>query len=433
MPNGNGYLGLLEKYGAGTKPKEKPYDPEKEGWFAEVPSGQHKKAIPIWEEGEDWIIDFALNYGRAPTVDEYNDWKINVDTTGFTYTPESTMGKLGYAGLTFEDYYSIGQPTYGPGWGELTPEGSLVLTDSGGNPSFRTTEPWKFPEYLSTGRYLQPPGGIDAGIIAGLENQGIQLLGGYTPADIKKYYPDIEKPGQPLWNPPSMEDYMASGGEMNPERYSAQLQDYLKQSLNKDYQAVKDINSRIESLADQYQSNLNNLDMKLRSGDIDEKTYDSLLNNLQEVSEGMYLELTAPLENLMTSDKVQAILDEAGEMLSLGITEGLPLVEESQGMLTGPNLMALYDQYVSGQKNVWAEDYAEWEGNKNKGYGDIVTPSTAPTGNEMGEYFEYIRSMSLSGTIENFMMNNFSFYYNLWRQESKGMSFIEWTNNYLAI
>ena len=450
MSNGNGYLGLLKKY---EREEPEVYDPEKEGWFAEVPGDLLRKSRPIYEEGEDWIMDFAQGMGRSPTWSEYSDWQVSQDIRGFSYTPESTMGKLGWEGKTWEDYRKWGQPTYGPGAGEFVPENAIVLTDQFGNPIYRTSE---FNDvtggFINRGQYLANPQGFSDIQMQNLGQYGVGPGEAYRPRDISQYYPQKEQPpGQPLWNEPALEDFFRAsghrkpyelwndyftstalgegqkyetGGSINPDIYRAQLTDYLDQRMDADFLEGKKLDEEWE----EYIKKAKIMALVPQTSAFAEEWLKSKL-----------ADINARAEELMTEEKKAELLAEIEIRLRTGNTEGLPFADEDiMGRTTGKNLMNLFSQYTGSKKRGWEQEYADWEREENiRKYGvpDLsMVPGEqeiAPTGNEMGEYFQYIRSLQLAGTFENHYLNGFSFYYNLWRTEGPGMPFIEWFSNYL--
>jgi len=91
---------------------------------------------PQTEEEQGSILDYITEFGRAPTLNEFNAATSGVDRSQFTYDPQSTMGKMGWEN---EAQYSRGQregEIYGPLMDFTAPPpfvepGAPDLTDEG--------------------------------------------------------------------------------------------------------------------------------------------------------------------------------------------------------------------------------------------------------------------------------------------------------------
>lgn len=298
-------------------------------WFRGVSGG-----VPETKQEEAYILDYINRYGYAPTPEEVGGYRGRLDRTQFQYTPESTMGRMGFE--TFEEYLAAQKEAepYGPHPGELVPYGGVVALDEQGRPVMRYMEGERVPlEYLKTGRFQLPEQRPTAE----------ELLGEY-----------------------SFED-----------RYKAGLIDYLEQAIQRDAPFVKGIELK-------YKEELDKLNYNLDRGLIKETEYrDRLLE-----ADRAYRE---ELSNLMYTNKANDIATRAMYQLNQGYTENLPFAGEIQQMGIGtPSLQAMagakmqpewtgyprgeYPEYPTGKENAefnmfvqglnLAPQYRDWLGSQ---------------------------------------------------------------------
>lgn len=402
-------------------------------WFLD-PTGETKGGRPEYKEGEKWIMDYQSRTGTIPTVEEYNAWKTGQDVSGFHFSPESTMGRLGWGGRTMGDVRRSQGATYGPELGELVPSNAMVFTDQYGNPLFRSNQIYDIHGgYLNRGQYMEPPGGFDPWQQTQMMNLGITPQRGYM-GEYGTYRaaPDVYTPRE--FQGRTIEEFT---GQPTYDIYNAQLQDYLTRRQGEDYQAVKELQNNIQSQQSWYESRINDLNEKVNSGEIDQEYAEQMAAEVERVAIGTIEYYQNQLNDLMTQNKANQLLGEAQNMIELGLPfEELPLYQDVQGMTTGSNFMNLYNQMIEQEKTGFEAGEAERKGQIETRQ-ELSKPPTVqrkyqPSERDIYDYQAYVSSLPMAKEWEDWLYNKFNENYTDWIHSGMTESFISWLSNYLA-
>lgn len=401
-------------------------------WFLD-PSGENKGGKPEYEEGANWIMDYQSRTGTIPTAAEYNAWKTGQDVSGFHFSPESTMGKLGWGGRTMGDVRRAHGSPYGPGLGELVPSNAVVFTDQYGKPLFRSNQiSGAHGGYLDMGQYYEPPTGFDPWQQTQMMRQNITPSGGYPGGADMYRSREVYTPGEFRGTTPQL-----FADQATPEIYGAQLQDYLDRKLAEDYDAVQDILNRSDALEAEYNNKMSEISKSLYENKIDENTYKDYKYQIEYQRDTQYSVLEAELENYMYDSKAQSISEQSASMIGKGMfDESLPFFNEARGMTTGKNFMNLWNQLI-GQERTTFEESEQRRKQDIESRQELSQPPTFQETYQPGErdrydYQAYVSSLGLASEWEDWLYNKFNEYYTYWMQSGRTDDFISWISKYLA-
>jgi len=407
MPDYRDFIKLHNEATKGASSEERA-NLERKGWYYEPSFGY--SGAPSTQEEEHWILDFVQQNMRAPTAQEAQQWRSGEDTGEFHYSPESTMGKMGWGGLTFQDYRPYQNITaYGPGQGGLVPEEALLITDEEGNPIFRTNNPELSQPYVNAGHYYGNP------------SSG--LTGGFPASDelLAEYYPEREKLEVPQWTEPKFEDMQPSY-----QLYQAQLSDYLRDAVKKDYMDIEEARTDYETSMAKLEKLYQTTQM---SGEVYEQSKTRLIDRITEI-----------LSPLMTSVKAESILNQANEMVGLGMvfTE-LPLFNEVQGY-TGNESLKVFQDYINQRKTEfqgleqgYSKKLEDYEKRNIQHTGEVAATQgefKEITGKIRAEFIDYIKGFS--EPVTRWLRDNEYYLYYQWMDEGGDKEFMQWLREYLG-
>ena len=382
----------------------KPAGRERVGrWY----TGQRKGTSggrPSTYEEEAFILDYLRERGHAPTLREVSQWKAGQDARGFTYTPESTMGGMGfkkYAGYREAQYRDVPYGVWAggeEGYGRLVPEGGLVMTGREGAPLFRTYRPEEQAGRIERGEYVSLPEGYDPYLAQFLPPEGGFPQGGV--------YPQYDRTP---FTPPAMEE--ALSGYAPEQVYRARLADYITAKAQQDAIRIKEITDRYDAAIQ------DRVDMEARR-EIDADTMKRDIYLLQ-----YNLNKDIETEGLMTQDQAEGIYAEATDLINRGTpAEQLPLYAESAETM-GAAVQELYNtSLVDAQKQWEAEQESIPE---IRGYSSVSPASS-------WEFRQYIDSLNVSPSGEQWIMENYENFNSMWQEEGQVMPFLQWLNEYLG-
>ena len=385
---------------------------------------------PSTEEEKSYILDYLEKTGTAPTPQQIGNWANQQNYSGFHYTPDSTMGGLGWD--TEGDYFK-GQgygAAYGPFAGKFVPtEGGVVVTDEKGRPTMRLPEGSEQARmFTSRGQYV-PKEGYPLDIEA--------MMG---PTDVSKYYPQ-NKP----YETPTPEDVLSGLG---PTGYKARLYDYLGVTTAKDEkgEVLIDYNTgkeklvstgqglmgrdapQLQSLMEQdkklaadHELYLNSLNKQLLAGTITSEQGDRMALQHKLATNDALMALQAKVDTLMTQDNAEKLITQAEQQIGLGTSlEQLPNFNEVKGIL-GPESSKLWQQGVESSKKARQTEITQ------RGTGGLTNVDyTQGKGNPQTEYMAFVDSLNLANEYKSWMGQRFGYFYNLWQQSGSGESFMHW-------
>jgi len=427
---------------------------------------------PTTEEGKQFIEEYFARFQEVPTPKQVASYKKGLGRTNLTYTPESTMGQLGWENELQSLAWRRGQAgAYGPNLSDSTPRGGIVITRDG-VPAFRTFEPERYRGALSRGEFIQPTGGGLFDLEQLFEAGGALPQGMPEPTPGQYYRP----PAQPFESP-SLEE--ALGTFAPTEVYKARMGDYLSQQMAAD-------EAEVSKWIDYYNNEKNMFDRRKKEGELNEVTYNQAIDSLTK----LYNDKIAPL---MTSDKASSIFDMLLDLTNKGyapedihaqIMSGNQFTLASIGMQEDKSAIDFYNpaqgfsyspeapqqpqnllrnledvQGITGAKvqelynRILGEKQAAYE-QANRGtptFGEQVTTQgmgmqrggqgtqfvrdeyePMQRGTEERDYYIAVQQQGLAPEAEQYAMSQFSKYYFQWQQSGMKQPFMQWLNQTLS-
>ncbi len=410
--------------------------------YSDQPGGK-----PQTEEEEAFILDYMERYGLAPTGAEVAAGMGERQGRGeLTYTPESTMGQLGFKNLP-EAWSAWNQgESYGPwageGYGKKIPMGGIVTTDELGRPKARY---FQFNEGLgarevAAGRYIMPSGGVEPNLAAQLT----QLMpGGRTP--MPKGY-ESEMPGvyprRTAFTMPDINDPL----KYNPNQvYSARYQDYLNSQVEKDVPVIKEATDKIKWNQDWYKQRVDDIQSRFSNGEISKEQAQESINFVAASAEESINYWQDILDNAMTAKKAQGLYATLQKQIGKGAAlqgqvglspEGLTTLTPSEidfkalGLPEMPadfkgagTLAALFQAGLDRERKAWEESQPRQFAGYNRQTNNLI-------GDERQRFSAYIRNYPSS--VQNWLANNYNNLFAEWQNAGMTVDFIIWLQRYLA-
>lgn len=359
---------------------------EVRSWFSG--QGRVKGGRPQTFEEENFIIDYMDKFGVPPTAEMVSGWASRQDREQFHFTPESTMGRKGFAtpgGDRFEELF-------GPRVGADVPQGGLIITDESGNPLTRTFRPDQYRGQIEKGQFLQPPESYLSG-----------LTGGYPAGE--GVYPEFTAQRPTPVRPTTVEEL----GLYSPQKiYGLRLYDYLQAQVIQDAPKVAELEERHDAgvITDEgYRTSLRYLMSEERASEIIAEAEAGVAQGIMPEELPFYLE-----SKDVIGEATRGLLESSFDQYDPRTGELIPgLWEQKQGLVGAPTM-------TSGQPPSF------------KGYGGEPETRTA---NPSQEFAVYVENLGLAQPSIRYLQERYNMYLRLW-QASGQPDFIGWLQGYLA-
>jgi hypothetical protein len=392
-----------------TMPNEKEIDPNVQayidnvGWYIDTDNPTARGGVTTYNETMDFVVDYVSQHGRAPTLREISAWETSQNAReNFTYNPESTMAKMGFS--NFGEYMEAQKygEVYGPGLGNLIPEGSTVLLKDS-KPWLRTYDVNRYPGLMQDGKlreelFVDPRRGV---MLPNADIVDYQSVYGVDPQIIKpeQVYPNYDRPVQGF----GMQDALGIYGEQ--QVFQARLNDYLTRFNEDVTQKGNDIN--------------NQYNQRVASGE-DEETvkawYDSEYKKLAQAENEFHYQLDTSLK-----------------MLNQGVPIAqLPLYEAAKDVMGANvnNLMNMGMESLVEAEKKRVKSIPDW-----RGYGagtGADSMANQGTGNPQADFASYVASLQVSPESKKWLLNKYWDYYNQWVASGKSMPFMQYLDRTLG-
>ncbi len=410
-----------------------------QGWYQNEAKGSKYSGVPETEQERAWIIDYMQRTGEVPTLGQANEAMRGVDRTQYQYTPESTMGGLGFK--DWNEYISAQQAgeSYGPWSGRHVPEGGLVTTDEYGRPSQRYMNLEGARGAMGQGRFVMPPGGLTR------EQWGkySPTSSGFPKENLSDIYPQYRRE---KFQAPTLEE--ALGG--NPQAtYKARVYDYLT-NLSEQHapelqdltQFKKDAQTRLNLVIEgEQQKQLDNPKYADQAKkEIAQATLD--FGRLSRL-------IDEKIETFMTPQKAEGILGQAANLINKGYSgPDLPYFAESMNT-TGGQVAKLWTEATGRAQEAYkGQRMGPLQGpasvidfqrqvleaqarHPNVRY-SMPTEEVLPTRNHQKEFTDYVRQLNINDYARQWLFDNYAGLFGQWQGSGSGGDFVGWLQRYLA-